>query len=213
MVHSKRLRAFSLIELLSVLAIITILAAATVPALKGTLDGFNISGAADMAGAELSLARQTAISRNLPVEVRIYLHDDGTGPAYRVMALVIPASANAAAVDEWVTPGKTLPGNVLIEDKADYSTVISNKNTWVDITTDAPWEKTESADAPMLLRNKKYVAFRYNPDGSTNLPTGEPWCITLKNLRWKPSQGTGPAANYVSIVIDSLTGRSLTYQP
>jgi len=216
MSHIKRSRGFSLIELLSVLAIITILAAATVPALKGTLDGFNISGAADMTGAELSLARQTAMSRNLPVEVRIYKIKDTTGDEYRVIALVVPKNASHAANDEWITPGKLLPGNVLFDRTNQYSTVISEgeKNPSTADPRLVPWYGPAETAVPNLLKDSTYVAFQYSPDGSTNLPPGQPWCLTLRNLNPKVSQVPNtPAANYVSIVIDSLTGRTLTYQP
>src|SRR5882757_726404 len=105
----KSSRGFSLIELLSVVTVLSVLAVATVPAVKGTLDGINVNGAAGVAEAELLLARQTAISRNLPVEVRFYKVDDGTGNAYRVMGLVIPTSATGKS-DEWLKSGKMLPG-------------------------------------------------------------------------------------------------------
>ena len=203
--------AFSLIELLTVMAMISMLAVATVPALRGTLDGINVSGAAGLAEAEILLARQTAISRNLPVEVRFYKHDDGTGDAWRVIAVVIPASASGQAADEWITSGKVLPGNVVIQDTNDYSTVLEKA---APLTADkiAPWSAQESSSAPKLVQNKNYVGFRFNPDGSTNLPNGQAWCLTMKNPRSQPVSGA-PAANYVSIVLDSLTGRTMTYQP
>ncbi|MFZ4681144.1 MAG: Verru_Chthon cassette protein D [Terrimicrobiaceae bacterium] len=203
--------AFSLIELLTVMAMISMLAVATVPALRGTLDGINVSGAAGLAESEILLARQTAISRNLPVEVRFYKHDDGTGDAWRVVAVVIPASASGQTADEWITSGKILPGNVVIQDTNDFSTVLEKA---APLTADkiAPWSSQESSSAPKLVQNKNYVGFRFNPDGSTNLPNGQPWCLTLKNPR-SQSVGGAPASNYVSIVLDSLTGRTMTYQP
>jgi uncharacterized protein (TIGR02596 family) len=213
-------KAFSLIELLTVLSIISVLAVATVPALKGTLDAFNVSGAADLAGSEISLARQMAISRNLPVEVRIYKDQAASGDAWRIIALVIPAIASGATDDEWVTGGKILPGNVLFEDTGDFSTLISEANPYNATTPVAPWSQTEVTNAPALVRGKEYIAFQFKPDGSTNLPSVNssnlpaPWCLTLKGASAAPApSGTGPSANYVAIVLDSLTGRSLTYQP
>jgi uncharacterized protein (TIGR02596 family) len=198
---------FSLIELLTVMAIFSILTAATLPALRGTLDGYNISGAADLAGAEIALARQTAISRNLPVEVRIYLHDDGTGPAWRGLALVIPKDVTGASADEWVAKGKVLPGNILFDDGGEFSTIVSKASA-----STTPRKGTEDSTAPGILKNKEYVAFRFQPDGSTNLPSDQAWCVTLRSPRSKP-EGGAPAANYISIVLDSLTGRSMTFQP
>lgn len=204
-------KGFSLIELLSVMAVLSVLMVAAVPAMKGTLDGINVSGAAGVAEAELLLARQTAISRNLPVEVRFYKSDDGTGTAWRTVALVIPAASSGLAADEWITAGKTLPGNVIIEDSNDYSTVVTKA---VPASADkiAPWSSQESSSAPKALQGKNYVGFLFNADGSTNLPTGQPWCVTLKNPK-SQVLASAPAKNYVSIVLDSLTGRTLSYQP
>ena len=83
----RRTAGFTLIELLSVIAIVSILAVTTLPAIRGTLDGVTISGAAGVVESELSFARQVAMSRNLPVEVRFYKHDDGNGMAWRAVAL------------------------------------------------------------------------------------------------------------------------------
>lgn len=209
--HSSK-RAFSLIELLSAMVLISILTVATVPALRGTLDGFNVSGAAGVAEAEMSLARQTAISRNLPVEVRFYKYDDGSGNAWRLMAVVIPAWASGQAADEWISNGRVLPGNVVLDDGSEYSTILSKAAGSSGSGKKAPWVAQESTSAPRLLQGRSYVGFLFNADGSTNLPNDQPWCLTLKNPHSKPSE-TGPAANYVSLVVDSATGRTLSYQP
>lgn len=205
----RKVSGFSLVELLTVMAIFSVLTAATLPALRGTLDGYNISGAADLAGAEIALARQTAISRNLPVEVRIYEHDDGTGPGWRGLGLVIPSSASGAAADEWIGQPKVLPGNILFDDNGEFSTIVSEAAAGA---TAIPRKDTELPTAPGFVKNKEYVAFRFQPDGSTNLPSGQAWCMTLRSPRSQP-EGAAPAANYVSIVLDSLTGRSMTFQP
>lgn len=203
-------KGFSLIELLSVMAVISTLAAVTLPAMRGTLDGISVSGAAGLTQSEILLARQTAMSRNMPVEVRLYKHDDGTGDAWRVIGLVIPSAASGRAEDEWITAGKIIPGNVVIQDGTDFSTVLEKARPQSDQI--APWSAQESATAPRLLRGKSYVGFRFNPDGSTNLPIGQAWCLTLKNPNSRPV-GTKPAANFVAIVLDSLTGRTVAYQP
>lgn len=191
------------------MAVISMLAVVTLPALRGTLDGIAISGAAEVTAAELALARQTAISRNLPVDVRIYRHDDGNGPAWRMVALVIPASASGRSADEWLTNGRVLPAGVVFEDSNEFSTVLSTEANDPSVS---PWRATEGSEAPPLLRNKDYVGFTFRPNGSTGLDGTAAWCLTLKNPR---AQGTesAPAANFVSIVLDALTGRTLTYQP
>ncbi len=207
----RRMAAFSMIELLTVMTLISILAAATVPALRGTLDGVTLSGAAGVVESEFSLARQAAMSRNLPVEVRFYEHDDGNGLAWRAIASVIPAAASGETSDEWVSRGKVLPGNIVADDAQDFSTVIS-KAAPISAEPEAPWSAVESSSAPNLLKGKTYVGFQFRPDGSMNLPNGQPWCVTLRGYH-RQAVGGAPAANYISLVFDALTGRTMVHQP
>ncbi|XHR30504.1 MAG: Verru_Chthon cassette protein D [Chthoniobacteraceae bacterium] len=206
-----RRRAFSLVELLCVMMVMSLLAATMVLPIRGTMDGYNITGAADMVDNNLLLARQTAITRNIPVEVRFYKYDNGSGDCWRVMAVVIPSSISGNTSDEWITTSCVLPGNVVIEDSADYSTVLSKAVPLTDKKV-GPWTSQESVSAPRMLQKKSYVGFCFNPDGSTNLPKDQPWCLTLKDLHAKAS-ADGPATNYVSVVIDSATGRTRPFQP
>jgi len=206
-------RAFSLIELLTVVAILSVLAVGVVPGIRGTLDGINLSGAASLAESQISLAHQTAVSRNTPVEVRIYEHDDGTGLAWRALALVIPATTSGKANDEWITKGTVLPGNIVIEKGENYSTIVSGAGVSSPGSKVAPWSGQELSGAPGMLKDKRYVAFSFRSDGSTDLPTDKPWCITLKNVRSQSEEGGKPAANFVSLVIDPTTGQTLVYQP
>lgn len=206
----RRAAAFTLIELLTVLAVIMVLSVVALPALRGTLDGVNITGAADTVGAELALARQVAMTRNLPVEVRFYkfsASESGMGrEAWRAVGALISTNVSGRASQEWIIPGRGLPGGVLMDDSAEYSTLLG-------LT-----QADESADAPPLLRNKKYVAFLFNPDGSTDLDlrgTGggpQPWSLSLRNAN-APTSGSAPAANFATIVLDPATGRFSVYQP
>ena len=207
----KERAAFSLLELLCVMAVISILAVTATQSIRSSLEGYNLTGAADMVRAELLLAKQTALSRNMPVEVRFYKYTDITGDKWRLMALLIPAAVSGNSSDEWITSGRMLPGNVVMEDSSEYSTVLSKA---LPLGSDkvAPWTALESSNAPRILQGKSYVGFLFESDGSTNLPNGQPWCLTLKNLQARPS-GTGPTANYVSLVIDAATGSARSFQP
>ena len=68
----KKNPAFSLIELLVVITIIGILAASALGGLNNVARSTNLTSAAQRLGDQFALARQTAVARNLPVEVRIY---------------------------------------------------------------------------------------------------------------------------------------------
>lgn len=71
-VFLKKSPAFSLIELLVVISIIGILSAAAIGGLSNVARSTNLTSAAQRLGDQFALARQTAVARNLPVEVRIY---------------------------------------------------------------------------------------------------------------------------------------------
>jgi len=203
---------FSLIELLSVMAILSVLAVAVVPALRGTLDGYNITHAADVVEQEFLLARQAAISRNMPVEVRIYQHDDGNGNHWKMVAILITPTNSGKTADEWISPGRLLPGEVILDDSSDYSTILSKADP-ANSSGSGVWTGTESQSAPSILRQKRYVGFTFNPDGSTSLANNQPWCLTLKNAHARNSETASMPDNYISMVIDPATGRTRAFRP
>src|SRR5687767_15126302 len=79
---------FSLVELLVVIGIMVLLGAATIPAFTDMMRSSRLTAASRQLMDELGYARQTALSKNVPVEVRIYKlpkHNDvaGTPVAWR----------------------------------------------------------------------------------------------------------------------------------
>ncbi|MFV0338629.1 MAG: Verru_Chthon cassette protein D [Chthoniobacterales bacterium] len=209
---SFQLRAFSLIELLTVIAVLSVLATALLPSLQGVMDGIQINGAASLVESEILLARQTAMTRNVPVEVRIYKNSDGDEDEqhWQTLAVVVPAMSSNEA-DAWISKPTKLPGNVIFDDGGNFSTILANARPLSSDFT-FPSSSHESSTAPASVREKDYVAFRFAPNGSTYLNTSQSWLLTLKNLK-SPPEGDRPSANFVSLVLDSLTGRVMTFQP
>jgi len=130
---------FTLIEMLVVLAIIAILAVLALPSVKGVLGSMDMKGAVNIVTAQLELARQTASTRNVQVEVRIYqdpnvLDPNATpanSPAYRLISVVIPAFPNGTPADEFVSTGIGLPGDIVFDQtitsgtpSGDYSSLL-----------------------------------------------------------------------------------------
>jgi len=218
-------RGFTLLELLLVMAIVVAVMSAAAPAVRGTLDGVSLTGAAETLEGHLSLARQVAMSRNLPVEVRFYQDTSIPSNPWRIVGMVIPAISTGQAKDEWVSAPATLPGTVIIDttEGKDFSTILTNTNagTPSSATPDpvGPWKSREPDSAVYRVRGKSYVAFRFQPNGSTNLPASadasvnQAWSLSLKNLKDRSTNGLTPAANYVAVVVDPLTGRTLSYRP
>lgn len=199
-------RAFSLLELLVVVAIIIVLAALTIPAMNSMGRSNALNGGSQAVSGMLELARQTAVTQNRPVEVRFYkLPDEDTPNAtpsnYRGLQifLVDYESTNAVA-----KPVK-LSTPVIITEDATTSSLMDN-------ATFPEQAAAPGMNVPPAGSNYKYRSFRYKPDGSTDLPLNGRWFFTLvaKN---DPIKANGLPANFATIQIEPMTGRAKVLRP
>jgi len=228
---SRRRNAFTLIELLAVIAVIAVVVAFAVPATNQILRGSQLTQSYQMVGDQISLGRQLALSRNRTVEVRFYQFsdpetpgEDYTKPAdgmWRGMQL-FEVMENGAAVP--AGPFQRLPRMTAMS-AGTFSTLLDEDKIGT--------AKLASAD-PMLPelpveingrrvgRNYKYHNFRFLPDGSTNLPSkarsrsgantdADSWYVTVLNT----TDLSKPLAsiNFATIMIDPFTGSQKTYRP
>ncbi len=209
--HHRRPCGFSLVELLLVLTIVTVLAVLAVASLQGTQSGLYLKGGGNAVIGEMDLARQTANTRNLPVDFRMYQVPDfsGSGAVYRVIALVIPASVSGAPADEYIGKPLVLPGDVVMVSDTPYSSLLNPTAS----ATLAPAAGTESAAAPLPIRNQPYIKFTFLPSGALNLDSTVAWCLTLANQHKRAGTNGGPAANYIAIVMDCQSGRPSSFHP
>lgn len=84
---------FSLIEMLAVLAVMAIIAAATIPAFLGSLETMKLSASARDVHSEMQSARLKAVSANRPMRIRFNCPADGL---FRVVELIgTPAAPDA----------------------------------------------------------------------------------------------------------------------
>jgi len=196
-------RGFTLVELISVIALIALAGAIALPKLAGASTGLNLKGAAAEVVSQFDIARRTAVSGNLPTEVRIY-KDKGQ---WRTVAVVLPKEVSGQEADQWITPGKAFMGDIVIDPS--YSTLKEE-------TAPATAVEADEAPAPRALRGLTYYAFRFMPGGGTNLSLSadQTWVMTLK---WQHApaarSGDGPADNYISVIIDPRTGHTTLLQP
>ena len=214
--------AFTLVEMLVVMAIIAILAVLALPAVKGMLGSMDLKGAANIVTAQLDLARQTASTRNVQTDVRIYQDPNVTDPnagganAYRIIAVVIPAAASGAAADEFVSPGLALPGDIVFDQSTTYSTLLNPALFDDSAHTVTRTTAVEATTAPTQLQGKTYMKLSYLPGGTAYLEndttTTGTWCLSLRNVHAKAA-ASAPASNFISIVVDPSTSRFRVYQP
>jgi len=199
-------RGFSLMELLVVVAIMAVLAAVAVPALTGNNNAANLTSAAQRLADEMRLAQQTATTRNLPVEVRLYLLPDPNKASDKMYRGFQSFLVNDDGTYQTLTKASFLPTGITTNTSAAYSTLI---------TEFTPLTSTFSV--PTVGTTYQYVAFQFRSDGSTNLASapasGGAWCITLEPQREKEGATPGLKANYATLQIDPLIGRVKVIRP
>jgi uncharacterized protein (TIGR02596 family) len=219
MVHQlKHRNAFTLIELLVVVAIIGTLAVAIVPGIRGVSESYSLTSAADQVASAMNLARQTAIARNRPVEVRLYEMPATAvsgSPSYRLLAALIPDPSNPAN-DEWVAKLTPLPNGIIFDDGTqnnEFSTLIAEATT----ATDAVPRKVSGASSgvPAMVRNRNYISFTIRSDGSTDLDPAstDPWTLSLRVERDQSGDSSRPSNNFVTLLLDPVLGRLKVFRP
>ena len=223
-------RAFSLVELLTVISIITIIMGLVVPAFTSMGRAQSLSTGAATVIDHLALARQTALASNRLVEVRFYKRREN--PAFPADPVANPEqfrSVQTFVYDERLVQDagakpsmvltaipldslQNLPTNVIVMEEKEFSTLIS--------PTAGPTSRAWKDEIlPGQEGTVKYQAVRFKPTGGTDLPqngttdgTNDKWFLTVK-LATDPAIGNKPAANYVTAMLDPLSGRVRTFRP
>jgi uncharacterized protein (TIGR02596 family) len=224
----RRTRAFSLVELLVVVAVIAIIAGFAVPAVTTMIRGSQLTEGSQLLTDQLALARQTALSKSHSLEVRFYKFGDPETPGedpsdystgfYRAFQ-TFEILENGAALP--LGKIQRLPSGVIMnEDK--YSSLIICKAGSDGAKANKPTEADPAMPDEKTKRNYRYVSFRFLPDGSTDLSTtGTPaegpiqkndsWFITLHGANVKTTDIT--TTNYFTLQVDPVTGSTRAYRP
>jgi len=198
---------FTLVEMLAVLAIMALLMALVGPPLLSSLRAARLTQATQMVLDQFSMARQVATSKNRVVEVRFYRltsPDAGLSDpavcALQSFELQDDGSATPVGKVSW------LPGGVICDSGATLSPVLAAGRA----------KQWTSADPQVRLPrvNTQYSAWaiRLRPDGSTDLPAGSSWFLTLHTGSDGDNLDTLPS-NFSLVQFDPWTGLSLLYRP
>jgi uncharacterized protein (TIGR02596 family) len=205
-VFLKKSPAFSLIELLVVISIIGILSAAAIGGLSNVARSTNLTSAAQRLGDQFALARQTAVARNLPVEVRIYkLPDfDSTTNAilWRGLQLFIKDGTN----DVPASRPLFFPQRVIISENAQASPLLSGL---VDALTPL------SNVGAFTTNNVRYKSFTIRPNGTVTATSSVPdanWFLTVHHENDAKPDGIKPA-NFATVQINPVTSKVTILRP
>ncbi len=191
-------RGFSLVEMLLVIAVVTILIALSAKGLRSTWRSQQNYASASALLQAFSLAKSTAVRYSKPVQVRIYRFEDGDLTskeaqfrAYQVVG--VHASVSGDAFSQ-VSELQKFEGTTVMSKFAKYSSIVSGN-------TRLPSDDTYS-----------YVAVEFRPDGSTNLETNpaQPWTITLLSDFGSEDEGKLPK-DARTLVISPDTGAVSLY--
>ena len=208
--------------MLTVIALIGILAVLATNSLSGLLGTYDLSSAGQAVMDELSLARQMAITENRVVEFQIYKLKAGSldSAEYCAMALVKsePLPDGSGSKKVFLRKVSFLPTRVIFDSNVTFSSLLDGQS---EETNSLPLAAVVPAgDAPAIIQGQPSLSFRFRPDGSLDLEATDPsagrrhWTLTLRGYHSTQVDGSAlPAKNFITITLDPLTGKAVAFQP
>lgn len=200
-------KAFSLVELLTVVAIIGILAALVVPAMSSVSRSYKMTASGHAVLNTLVQARQAAITRGYPVQVRIYKlpgYDQPTSAvpsSFRALQAFVegdPVMTNGVATAPLTPLSRAIFFSAPVEVLADKSSLLSLPQT-------APQEAL-----PGYNKNYSYVSFRFKPSGQADISASTSGLVLV--LPTDAREG-GLPKNFRAFEVDPVTGAVRDYAP
>lgn len=228
-INNTRTIGFTLIEMLTVVGIITLLVALVTPTLVDVIRSTRLNSAGDALVGRLSLAQQSAISLNTEVELRFYQYMDvnsdlPTQNAYYAYQVV---QTTSNGVDKLISENYYFESGITLSKQPTLSPLLQTSATQSE-TTDGRFMFNPTA-AGVQPQNVEYAAFRFYPDGSLRvlssttaavgeeaqamaytIPEYDESFITLIESR---DEGNVQPVNFYCIQIDSYTGKTRVYRP
>lgn len=198
-------RAFSLLELLAVLALGGILFVLLAPSMQSIGGGTHLTSAADLTVSQLRLARQLAVSRNRNTELRLLTYRDESGTV-RVRSMAIYLQGEEAG-EPALPVGRPhpLPSSVTLDDGGALSPLLQE----IDIRNGADLE----ARLPSVGLDYSASIIRFRPDGSAEVPSDNSRnFFTLRPATHEVSS-PGLPSNYAVVQIFSQNGQIRLYRP
>jgi uncharacterized protein (TIGR02596 family) len=192
--------AFTLIELLCVLALVGIIIgiAVSAPNLWRSTD---VTVAGNTVMEDLAYARELAIANNEPTEVW-FLQPTGGTSFLSSQIYTVDQSGNSSSYGTV----HHLPANLMMDSGSFLSPLFTSGNQKSFSGSQAqPW-------IPGYGTSYQAWFVRFMPDGSTTLSTSQQWYLTLHDVSLGDQLKALPA-NYAMISLDPMTGAVSLYRP
>jgi len=190
--------AFTLVELLVVVALVAFLMAVALPAITNVMKGATLTRAGQLVADHLALARQEASGKNREVQVR-FVWKDGSPAGYRGVQLWATDPRNIREYRP-ITRIAWMPDGTLISPAAGLSPLL-----------DHPTIPETNGEFPGRGLTK-YCGFRFRSGGGTDL-TFNSTANFLTVVPDRDSARTDAPANYTVVQVDPVNGRVRTYRP
>ena len=196
-------QAFSLVELLVVLAILTIIMSMVVPAVTSLLSSTNLAQGGETVFDQIAVARQYASTRNITTEVRLIKINSVSNQGYSALQLWTSGTGGAMSpVGKMVY----LPQAVAVSEN---TTALSRMLSFLTVS---------GSMAPGgAASNAPYVSFSIRPSGAVSpVITGTDRSnlyLTVVPARLAGAATISLPPNYATIQINPDTGNALLIRP
>ncbi len=228
---------FTLVEMLVVIAVISLLLAVSAPAFLGSITGSRMSQAGDQFAGLLSEAQQRAVATGRPIEIRLYRQatdgvDSGSGGGYFRSMLVLeyyqqgehdPRTGTASfgemkALDAPIALARrsleNLPGGYVISENAALSTLITElpeSRSSGDTAVKTYVRRGDSFEEYHLPTEDDFRSFIIYPE-TTSLNIDEKWFFTIVS-DLEATNDASKVTNFYTIQIDPFNARMTLYRP
>lgn len=204
--------AFTLIEMIVVIGVVSLMAAVAAPHVSSVLTATRLRTAADELHSRILEAQSLAVLFNTDSELRLYetvdMFDPTARPTVRKLRLFTLRPPTSGSAEDTAT-GRDA-------DVFDPVGNIINFESSVEISPDPKYSSVvdlgyNSSSSTANETQSRYLSLRFRPDGSVNLLPGKTWFLTVHE---KDAHLNGKKLkNFVTLQIEPATGRLRSFQP
>lgn len=195
---------FTLIESLSVVLILGMIVALAAPSMLGAIRASRLTSAGELISGKIIEAQGLAVTFSSDVELRFYKApavSSGDGRSGQYLQLLQWVENEPDVLEEDIASLEKIGSQVLVPE----GVLISNDPGWSSLWTLEPQTETTPEG------DQEYVAIRFRPDGSTDLPETGGWHLTLLDAQDSLRQEL--PANFYTLQIDPVTAKLEIYRP